>query len=281
MYICRRCGAQCDEGDVCQQCGTRRSAAEESQYSVPLYAKEQERHEETSMLPIWAVVLIVGGFLFLLLAGYGIYMLMNFAESDHTERAQLSQEADYSGGQDAYSSYDAAQDLEDKLAYQRERGVFREGFYEVGKDVPAGEYVVLCDDNAASPNFYMGVYVSASQSEESQLFGGWYETSRYVVLEEGLYIDLTHATLYDPAKNDVPLDPFANGGMYKVGTDLDAGTYIVANSSDQYTATYSVYSSINSVSIITKTSGIISVGEETEITVEDGEYIEMKFCHLK
>lgn len=285
MHTCRKCGTQWNEGSTCPQCGLNAGeafAADYTQYTQQQAPRPAETQTASSPAPIWLVLLIVGGMLLVMLAALIVYLVSSQDVFRLNEEPPYPQATEYIPQEDAEAnSYDTAQDLEDKMAYQREKGIFTQGFYEVGKDVPPGEYVVLCGNGPAAPDFHVGVYTSASQSEESTLFSGWYETSKYVILEEGQYIDLSHASLYDTAKNEIPLDPFSSGGMYKVGADLDAGSYTVVNNSDQYTANYAIYSSINAIAPVSRTSGIVDVGETAEITLQEGEYIEMKFCCLE
>ncbi len=272
MKNCRYCGTQWEEGEACPSC--QRSEASSAQGSVG--------QSDT----IWIVFALIGGFVLLVVAALGVAFIafnstvrtVNTIPSDdlHGYESSIEESAD-----SGTTREDPEADREGNLAFQRENGVFVAGSYEVGKEIPAGEYVAVANGNTPTMDFYLGIYTSASQSEESELMGSWCQGSKLLVLEEGMYIELIHANLYDMEKHGHPSDPFSSSGMYKVGRDLVAGTYTVMNYSDQYTGEYTIYSSINCIAPIARDSGMVSSGETTQITLQDGEYIEMRFCCLK
>lgn len=275
MKCCIYCGTKWKEGEVCPNCGRP--------------ADNQERNpaqdgggESNSM---WIVFALIGGFLLLLAVVACVTMIIVFNFRNINQLPDDLQHG-YESHAEGYSRVettpaDPEEDREGNLAFQREKGIFVSGFYEVGKDVPAGEYAAASNGNTPTNDFYLGVYTSASQSEESELMGGWYQGCKLLILEEGQYIDLVHANLYDMLKHENPSDPFRSSGMYKVGRDLEAGAYTVENISDQYTGHYTIYSSINCIAPITRDGGMVSSGETAQVTLQEGDYIEMKFCCLK
>lgn len=275
MKICKYCGAQWSEGEVCPNC-------QRAVYSPEQYPSQGSSGKSDS---VWIVLALVGGFLLLLAAAVCIAVIGLYSSFK-----KIEVDSDFSNGernsiheyiQSETIAADPEGDREGNLSFQREKGVFVSGFYEIGKDIPAREYAAIANGNTPTRDFYLGVYTSPSQSEESELMGGWYQGSRLLILEEGQYIELIHANLYDLTKHENPADPFKNSGMYKVGSDLEAGTYTIVNISDQYTGFYTIYSSINCIAPITRDSGAVSAGESSQITLQDGEYIEMKFCCLQ
>ena len=163
----------------------------------------------------------------------------------------------------------------------REKGIFGSGFYEVGKDLPAGEYIAVLNDNTPAEFFSLGVYTSAPMSAENQLMYGSFRDCQLLVLEEGLYIYFLDGTLYDMEKHENPSDPFRSGGMYKVGRDLEAGTYTFENTDGQDFGMYTLYTSIDFIAPITRDSGVVSAGKTAQIELHEGEYIEMRDCCLK
>ncbi len=275
MKTCRYCGTQWEEGDFCPNC--QRNEMIPEQYSAQTTAKQSDT--------LWIVGIIVGVFLFLMVAVTFVFVtLFNFRTIANPMLTDSKPYNENIAEQDSYpdnSVVDLEADREGSLNFMREKGIFVSGFYEVGKDVPEGEYAAIANGNTPTQDFYMGIYTSPSQSDESTIMAGWYQGCRIIVLEEGQYIDLTHANLYDLHKNELPMDPFKDSGMYMVGTSLEAGTYTVVNTSDQYTGQYTIYSSINSIAPIVRDGGMVSTGESVEITLQDGEFIEMRFCCLQ
>ncbi len=287
MNTCRKCGNQWEKGGFCPECGA--PINEPPQYTSTAPDANQTG---TSDFPVWAIPLIVIGILLILIVGGVILFIQSLRTT--SDELRHSFENEY---QDDYAPRfetdederlpqesrlpDPEQDRELTLDYQKEHGIFNGEFYEVGSEVPPGEYVVMSNGSAAAPDFHMAVYTSSSQSEESRLYGGWYSNCKYVILEEGQYVELTHAVLYDPVKNELPLDPFSADGMYKVGTDLAPGTYTVKSISDQYTGDLIIYSSINAIAPVTRDFEFVDTGESKEVTLAEGEYIEMRFCCLE
>lgn len=288
MNTCKHCGSQWETGDVCPQCGTAPRISLEKN-TAPV---QSEQPEEQSF-PIWAIPVIVIGVLAIMTIGGGILLndSMDLTDSDPEpyfdtdDRFEEEVVPDKPKDPIVLPKETAApanpkQDREQNLDYQQKHGIFTGEFYEVGSEVPPGEYVVMPNSTHAAPHFHVAVYTSESMSDESQLYGGWYSTCKYVVLEEGQYIELTHAALYDPDKNDLALDPFSADGMYKVGRDIEPGTYTIRNTSDQYTGNFIIYSSINSIAPVTRDFEFLDTGESIEVTLNEGEYIELVFCCL-
>lgn len=106
------------------------------------------------------------------------------------------------------------------------------GEYLVGKDIPAGEYYVKCkgfnlyveDAYDLSGNYNSIIYYVSS-------FGG-----SYVTVKEGEYLKIYGGELYelDKAPKDKTEDGYYRDGMFKVGTDIPAGEYIVESSGTGY-----------------------------------------------
>ena len=275
MRSCIYCGTQWEEGEVCPNC----------QRAVYAPAQCQAQENSGKSDSVWIVIALIGGFVVLLAAAVCVTLIGVF-NSVKTVTRPVDPQHGYESRAEEYSPYESTPadpegDREGNLAFQREKGVFVSGFYEIGKDVPAGEYAAVSNGNTPTRDFYLGVYTSSSQSEESELIGGWYQGCKLLVLEEGQYIELVHANLYDMEKHENPSDPFRSSGMYKVGRDLEAGTYTVMNYSDQYTGHYTIYSSINCIAPITREGDMVSSGATAQIELYEGDYIEMKFCCLK
>ncbi|MBR4100914.1 MAG: hypothetical protein IKK51_03420 [Oscillospiraceae bacterium] len=242
MKGCIYCGTKWKEGDVCPNCG--RPA--DSQDQKP--ARDGDGKSGT----VWIVlVLVIGLVLFLQMASYELPGLL----------------------------YDMKR--EKSLASQREMGIFESGSYEIGKDIPAGEYAAVLSDDAPTEVFHLYVYASAIAPSDSELMSDVFHECRLLVLEEGQYIELIHATLYDMEKNAHPLDPFSSSGMYKVGRDLEPGTYTVEGTRTEWSGVYWIYSGYDYDKNNAYESGIVKKDEKVQVELHEGEYIEMRDCCLK
>ena len=170
---------------------------------------------------------------------------------------------------------------EKRLAAQREKGIFESGIYEVGKDLPAGEYAVVCNGSTLADDYDLAVYKNRPVSEENMLISGTFRDYQLIVLKEGMYIEFWSAALYDMEKHENPSDPFRSSGMYKVGRDLEAGTYTLKKTYDHDTGIYTIYTDIDFNNIITREFDFVYEDEPVQIELYEGEYIRMIDCSLK
>lgn len=275
--ICPKCGA-IHEGDTCPYCAGKTQP-------MPEYTPQPASGTQSNTV-IFIILGIVGGFLMLVTLGIlfvgmttrNVLQNVNIPEDNgHYAADNYHQEAQ-SIPED--ETYDPEADEAAKNAWQQKSGIYQNGDYEVGKDVPAGTYIIL-SDGMGYGDFYTGVYASASMSDASEIYGGWSKNSRYVVLELGQYLHFSHATMYDPALVDITLDPFSQSGMFLVGRDLEPGTYTVVPDNDQYDGTFEVFYNLTASGTITKESYYIGLDGEEEVTLSEGEYIQTDFCILK
>lgn len=245
----------------CENCGTVFEAEQPQERVVPAAAAESA---EKSALPVF-----VAGILTLIVLAVASAIIVGILQ----ERSK-----GLSGG--TISAVLSGESVNSK-EYMREKGVYTGDIFAVGEDIPAGEYLVMSDGKAGD-SFYCGIYSDKSVSDSSKIYGDWNQNCTYVMLEEGQYIKASWAVIYDIEKNDIKPDPFAGGGMYKAGRDIEAGTYTIVLDDSGHSGSYSVYYSINSVAPVSKSSGYISSQtDEKTVTLSDGEYIKMKYCRLK
>lgn len=106
-------------------------------------------------------------------------------------------------------------------------GVYKAGLYEVGKDLPAGEYVVMrtsLDKNAKTT-----VLVSKDSKQSDVTYEDTELGYVYVTLNNGEFINVQNGQLFltSKAKENKPEDKVYKDGMYKVGKDINPGTYEV------------------------------------------------------
>ncbi len=260
MKNCENCGAVRTGESECPYCGTVFETEQPQINNVQTSVKEENK----SALPVFVA---------------GILTLIILITASAIIVGILQDRSKDSGGQ-TFSAMLSGESVKSK-DYMRDKGIYTGDIFSVGDDIPAGEYLVISDGKAGD-SFYCGVYSDKSASDSSKIYGDWNQNCTYVVLEEGQYIKASWAVIYDLLKNDIRLDPFSNGGMYKTGRDIEAGTYTIVSDDSGNSGSYSVYYSINSVAPAAKSSGhISSADDEKTITLSDGEYIKMRYCHLK
>ncbi len=162
-------------------------------------------------------------------------------------------------------------------------GCFGDGTYEIGVDLPAGEYVItaeMMDSDEETPRGYLAVYTDASLSEETKLRRSWLEDNTIMVLEDGQFIILRYAYLYE-SSGESRLDPFANSGLFKIGRDIKAGTYTIVCENSTEQAEYSVFTSLSQSEETLRSEGTLESGSTAQISLEEGDYLLLRFCHLK
>lgn len=147
--------------------------------------------------------------------------------------------------------------------------VYKSGFYEVGKDLPAGEYLVVGDKITKEAE--TSVAVTKDSKKEDEIFDESVMGNVYVTLEKGQFVEVKNGDMYpvDLAPSNTPKDKVYKDGMYKVGKDIKAGTYDVkALKKDGEIKIYKDSSH--------KKDSLISEKEfkDTEkVTLKDGQYI--------
>ena len=154
--------------------------------------------------------------------------------------------------------------------------------YKVGRDIPAGEYVLYADTS----QYYGLVEVD---NDSKQLIEGVVSWNliygrAYITVEEGQYLIFEGTVGYSLA-NDPALDTSSGqlgDGMYKVGKDLPAGQYTVTSVYDEEGWEGYIEISKDSKHLVDGSSVIYMdafLGSKT-ITVTDGQYITLADCVL-
>lgn len=181
----------------------------------------------------------------------------------------------YGGSEDFDSGLDLGEPEPDSEGY------YPEGTYQIGVDIPEGIYFLRGEVYTDG----YGTLTSDARYDidsDSGSDGGWFQFCRYVELRGHGSIDLISCDAYDISAADVHGDPFEHPGMFIVGRDLDAGTYRLADTSPYGNGmAYAVYDSLDEV----HGDSIFDVGnfdakDGDEITLTDGQIIEMQWCVL-
>ncbi len=99
------------------------------------------------------------------------------------------------------------------------------GMYKVGADLPAGEYALLEDSGMA----YFQIAKESTGELDSIIANDNFANRSIITVKDGQYLTVSGARII-PLAEAIP--PVAEGGllpegMYKVGTDLNAGEYKV------------------------------------------------------
>ena len=149
------------------------------------------------------------------------------------------------------------------------------GSYMVGRDIPAGDYVLTENDDA----MFASVIIREEAAEDSGLVSHNLINRQCVIrLTEGTWVTLSEAKAC-PLEEAQPVeDSMTDEGGYLVGTMLPAGRYEIYPADMAPLSSYSIY------------NGILGTGaqlikfevlhDHVAVSLNDGEYIELSGCKL-
>lgn len=269
MKECKSCGATWEKGNICPYC--RRHIITENPPYVPLENSSPKKNTNHRKKIFFSVLIAAVS----VTLAVSVKVSVKNSVNKNNYYSALPSESGES------VSYNPEYEKNQSIEYQREKGIYTDGKYEIGKDIPEGEYIICSIGVTPYKDFYMGTYTSSSYSDESKISGDWYQGNTIAVFERGQFVKVSHGIIYDREKSDIKLSPFSESGMFKVGTDIPAGTYQLELIDSQYTASYKVYSSLNSVAPVEKDSGFFDDDKNISVSLQEGEYIQTSFCHIR
>lgn len=165
--------------------------------------------------------------------------------------------------------------LEEAPAVQKESdNGFAAGQYKVGRDIEAGEYIIVDKTDGGLILLEQTTQPFAKVSSPDRLFIENFVYRHYVKLEEGQYISFKGGKLY--ALEQAPEVKTDNAkyyaGQYKVGADIPAGTYTVEVPEGK-----SVYYLITTLPLCDITSAYFvkngNFYKSDNITLSEGQYV--------
>lgn len=262
MQYCQNCGMHWDEGDFCPYCGNHYT---DTPYTdTPSSPAIPQKNPSTELIVAIAAIIV-------LMIAFSVVMLTilftGFSNYQQKAKEYANSSTQKENTQDAINEY-------------QQTGIYPNGSYAVGSEIPPGEYVILCDKNDPYGNFPISVYSDAAFTNESKLYMVWAQNCHIVELEEGQYIHFSHAVMYDPDLHALSLDPFSQSGMYRVGEHIEPGTYTLCEDGSGNGLQYTIYSSISNGKLIQRDSGTLSASSTLGIVLQEGEYLSMQHCYL-
>ncbi|MCL1949552.1 MAG: hypothetical protein FWF59_07465 [Turicibacter sp.] len=157
----------------------------------------------------------------------------------------------------------------DSSSNYEEMSGLSDNFLLVGADIPAGDYFIKADENTHG---YVMLAKDNSGSLDAVITNKNFRTHSFLTVKEGEYLIVKRATLFEAGQAVVPtfMDGTLGDGVYRVGIDIPAGTYLVKATSNvagyYQVATDSRGTSSNIVSNSNFT-------EEISITLDEGQYL--------
>ncbi len=156
-------------------------------------------------------------------------------------------------------------------------GVYPQGVFHVGTDLPAGSYW-FSGSNSALSYFFILQPTSNGANTYNTVHVNSYYGHNLMNLEDGEVLILANSGTMTPLSKMTEqfTSPYGSG-VYRVGTDIPAGSYrvIVGDGANTYSAYY-VMSDLNySDDSYLESNYFVSGDTGTEITLEEGTYVEL------
>lgn len=146
------------------------------------------------------------------------------------------------------------------------------GMYKVGKDIPAGEYVLVTTQQG-----YFSVNSDSTGTMGSIIANDNFTNRSIITVKDGQYLDMKRCSAYPIA--DAPAVNTQSGvleaGMYKVGTDLQPGEYKIESAGSGYVEVSS--NSAHSMGAIVSNDNFDG---SKYISVKSGQYIKLARAKL-
>lgn len=156
-----------------------------------------------------------------------------------------------------------------------ENGNYPAGVYFVGTDISAGSYWFEGSDNSLS-YFFVFDPASESGSYDVEAINSYYGHN-LMELEEGqVLILVNYSTMISLEQMSETFSSPYTSGVYRVGTDIPAGTYTLGFGSASDYSAYYVMTDLEYNSSSYKDTGYFVPGDSLgTITLEEGTYIEL------
>lgn len=285
MLNCKKCGTPYKGGLFCEKCGSRYTD-EELRFIAQGQQNAANNSKRSSAVAVIIIVLILMFLILSILAAILVPAFIGYTRKSREHQRQIDirveQYIDQEEDEDDDPEEIRGVDLKE---YMKKNNIYRGGqVYECGVDIPEGEYVVVSSDSGYG-DFYFGVYTRSDCTDDNELYGGWYQGNMYVYLHEGQFVDFSHASMF--RADDITISPADNhyGAMYKVGKDIEPGTYRIKSTEEGYGCQCTVYSSIDTVIPVERFSIYDEFYEDdTEMNtfeLSEGDYIRLEFGNIE
>lgn len=147
------------------------------------------------------------------------------------------------------------------------------GKYSIGRDMPAGEYILVAADDPYIS--YFNIAHDSSGNIDSLIASDIVDTNLYVTVSNGQYLEL-YGCLAFHAENALEFN-VRYEGMYKVGKDIPAGQYYIRSIS-QFGGYYAI-SKDSKHTMFSIVENELFEGYRY-ITVEDGQYLTLSRAEI-
>lgn len=165
--------------------------------------------------------------------------------------------------------------IESEKNIQKKSDFYSPGQYKIGKDIPAGEYLLI-------GNGYFEIMPDSSGDISKVIVNDNFKNRRYVFVQDGEYLKVVGEVAIFPAQKTLQENFGTENiaeGQYKVGKDIPPGEYkITANENED--GYFEVTEKNRGIKDIL-TNGIIQKNSGVYISVKDGQYLKIQRARME
>ena len=151
------------------------------------------------------------------------------------------------------------------------------GLYQVGVDIPEGDYAILEEPNA----MFASVVVRKGETDDSALVTHKLITGQADIrLQRDTWVTISEARAWPLGKEPSRAEPDGTmpEGAYLVGVQLPAGRYLIAQMDMAPLSSYSIFAGIPGQT--GKLTRFEVIHDAVELNLAEGEYIELSGCTM-
>ena len=154
--------------------------------------------------------------------------------------------------------------------------VYESGGYAVGRDIPAGDYLLVENEDAV----FASVMLRENNSEDAGLLMSHLVNGQAAIhLAKDTWLTLSEARAYPLSQSPYQFTGEAGEGGYLVGAMLPAGDYEVCPVEKAPLSSYSVYDGILGTGAQLTKFEVLR--EAAVVSLAEGEYLELSGCTIR
>lgn len=193
---------------------------------------------------------------------------MSFSTTSTTESAKTTSTETYYNGWDDYTS----EPVDNNITY------YPENYYNIGNDIPEGYYILVYNENIIDT--YGDALFEIYGTPDGNDFSGSFQNTAFIKLEGHGYIAMTFCDAYPLETFSGENNPFEKSGMFRVGIDIDEGTYKIVPLYDSLSPLWTVHNDIDSIDYDLCFTDYHE-DDDMEVTLHEGEILQTQFCVIE
>lgn len=192
---------------------------------------------------------------------------ISFSTTSTTESAKTTSTETYYNGWD----YNISNPIDNNITY------YPENDYNIGNDIPEGYYILVYNEGIET---YGDAHFSIYATPDGNDFSGSFQNTAFVKLEGHGYFDMVFCDAYPLETFSGENNPFEKSGMFRVGVDVDEGTYKVVPLYDSLPTLWTVHKDIDSIDYDLCFTDYHE-DDDMEVTLHEGEILQTQFCMIE